>query len=290
MTILVPRVSMHGVDISGPSTARNRFGKRAPAGLPFYDEDMARLLVQDPRAGGPMGVDGAIVNDTTAASIYFADHFKATTISSAYDKTKGSDPQAVAFAYDSTIKSGAVKGTTGDAGSGAAADAITLALNNPLQIGSAVAELSASLLLSAWTNVYFFIGFTDVLPGSTLELPISLSGTTFTTTATDAVGFMFDTAATTDTIRLTGVANDVDAAHVDTGIAPSGSAFLDFHLRLEGSTAYFSIAGQTFSGANYLESAVRTSVNLYPIVCVCARTTTTRDATIDFLRGGKFAA
>lgn len=285
---LYPRASLHGVDIAGPSTVRNLLGARMPSGGCFYDEDLARLLVLDSRAKGLMGADGALVNDTTAASIYFADHFKAATINSAYDVTKGNDAQAVAFAFLSTVKGGAVKGTTGDAGTGAAADAITLSLNNPLQLSATSrAEFSCSLLLSAYTTVYFFAGFTDTLPGTTLELPITLSTTTYTTTATDAVGFMFDTAATTDTIRLTGVANDVDATHVDTGIAPSGT--LDLHMRLEGTTAYFDIAGQTLS-TNRLASAVSAAVNLYPIIVVCARTTATRDATVDFLRGGKLAA
>lgn len=287
--VLAARATLNGADLSGPSTAR-KIARKCPVGQCFYDEDMSRLLVKDHRARDFFGVDGKLINDASAGSIFFSDPFKDTTINAAYDVTKGNDAQAVAFAFDSTVKSGGVKGTTGDAGTGAAADAITLALNNPLQIGaSGIAEFSASLLLSAWTNVYFFIGFTDVLPATTLELPITLSGTTFTTTATDAVGFMFDTAATTDTIRLTGVANDVDAAHVDTGVAPSGSSFFDFHLRLEGSTAYFAIGDQTFSGANSLASAVRTGVNLYPIVVVCARTTATRDATLDFIRGGKYA-
>lgn len=284
---LYPRATEHGVEIAGPSTVRQKVSRKAHSGHRFYDEDMARLLVMDSRAKGLMGADGALVNDLTAGSLYFADHFKATTINSGYDVTKGNDAQAVAFAYLSTVKGGAVKGTTGDAGTGAAADAITLSLNNPMQVGaSGILEFSCSLLLSAYTTVYFFAGFTDTLPGTTLELPITLSGTTFTTTATDAVGFMFDTAATTDTIRLTGVANNVDATHVDTGIAPSGT--MDFHLRLEGSTAYFSIDGQTLS-VNKLESAVGVAVDLYPIICVCARTTATRDATVDFLRGGKFA-
>src|SRR6185295_19200706 len=99
---------------------------------------------------------------STAGAIYYSDHFKDPTINAAYDVTIGNDAEAVAFAYDSTVKGGGVKGTTGNAGTGAAADALTLSLNNPLQIGaSGRAELSASLLLSAYTNVYFFIGFTD---------------------------------------------------------------------------------------------------------------------------------
>lgn len=288
---MVARLSFHGIDTSGSSANRNKFGRIAAVGQPFWDEDLARLLVRDNRSKGFMAADGALVNDSTAGAIYFADHFKAATINSAYDVTKGNDAQAVAFAVDTTVKSGAVKGTTGDAGTGAAADAITLSLNNPIQLSAtSLVELSVGMKLSAYTSVYFFIGFTDVLPASTLELPITLATTTYTTTASNAVGFMFDTAATTDTVRLTGVSGDTDAAHVDTGLAPSGSAFYDFHIRLEGTTAWFSIDGVTFSGAISLASAAAISTNLYPIVVACARTTSTRDCTVDYIRGGQFAA
>jgi hypothetical protein len=288
---MVARLSVNGIDTSGNSVNRNLFSRRAAVGQPFYDEDLARQLVRDNRSLGFMAVDGALINDTTAASIYFADHFKAATINSAFDKTAGNDGDVVAFAVDTTVKAGGVKGTTGNAGTGAAADAITLSLNNPIQLtATSVVEFSTSLKLSAVTSVYFFIGFTDTLPGTTLELPTTLSTVTYTTTASNAVGFMFDTAATTDTVRLTGVANDVDAAHLDTGFAPVLATTYDFHIRLEGTTAYFTIDGQTFTSVNYLAAAAAISVNLYPIVCVCARTTSTRDATVDFFRGGKFAA
>ncbi len=287
---MVAPANLAGIDLSGNSVSRNLMSRRASPGVPFWDEDLARLLVRDNRSKGFMAADGALVNDTTAASIYFADHMKAAAISTAYDKTAGNDDVAVAFAVDTTVKSGAVKGTTGNAGTGAAADAVTLSLNNPIQLtATSLVELSVGFKLSAYTSAYFFIGFTDVLPASTLELPITLSTVTYTTTASNAVGFMFDTAATTDTVRLTGVATDTDAAHLDTGLAPSGSAFYDFHIRLEGTTAYFSIDGVTFTSVNYLALAASISVNLYPIVVACTRTTTVRDATIDYIRGGKFA-
>jgi hypothetical protein len=278
------RATMDGVDISGPSAARP---KKGAIGSFFYDEDMARLLVMDGRARGLVGADGALVNDASAASIYFADHFKAAAINAAWSLVKGTDPQAVNFAVDATVKSGAVKGTAGDAGTGIAADGITIAINNPLQIGTGRAELSVSLLASAYTNLMFFVGFTDVLPSTTLEEPFSIAGAAYTSTASDACGFLFDTGATTDTVRLVGVANDVDAAHIDTGYAPAGT--LDMHLRLEGSTAFFSIDGVTLA-SNRLPSAVRTSVNLFPVVVAVSRTTAVRDITLDFIRGGKWAA
>jgi len=63
----------------------------------------------------------------------------------------------------------------------------------------------------------FYIGWTD--DATTEENPISVSGTTVTTTASNAVGFYFDTDLTTDTIRFGGVKTDTDSTQVDTGVA-----------------------------------------------------------------------
>ena len=69
----------------------------------------------------------------------------------------------------------------------------------------------------------FFIGFTD--DATTDEEPITLTGTTFTTTAANAVGFVFDTDATTDVIYGQGVKTNTDSDTLTTavGIAAAGT-------------------------------------------------------------------
>ena len=52
-----------------------------------------------------------------------------------------------------------------------------------------------------------FIGLTDV---GTQETPIEISGTTITSNASNAVGFVYDTDATSDIWYIQGVAGDVD--------------------------------------------------------------------------------
>lgn len=294
---MVARAVLHGVDCSGPSAVRNRL-RSGYGGHPFYDEDLARLLVFDPRGRGLFGADGALVNDADAGKIYVADHFKAAAVNSSWNLAKGTDLQTVDFAVDTTVKAGGVKGTTGDAGTGVAADGVAISINNPVQRATDKRiDLSVSFQIDAITTVGFFIGLTDVLPATTLEEPFSLSGTTFTSTATDAAGILFDTAATTDTLRLVSVANDVDGTHIDTGVAFAAATAYDIHMSLlpDGSVEFFVMLtdGTAFSlGTSHTLAAgsVRTGVNLYPIVVACARTTAVRNVTLDFVRMAQLAA
>ena len=94
---MVARAVSHGLDLSGPSTVRNRL-RSGHGGHTFYDEELARLLTFDPRGRGLFGVDGALVNDPTANKIYVADHFKSAAINAAWNLGTGADAQAVADA------------------------------------------------------------------------------------------------------------------------------------------------------------------------------------------------
>lgn len=90
----------------------------------------------------------------------------------------------------------------------------------------------------------FFIGFTD--DSTTEENPISLSGTTFTTTASNAVGFVFDTDATTDVIYGKGVASDTDSSTLTTTktIAAAGT-WTTFRVSVDvDGGAVFSVNGE----------------------------------------------
>ena len=96
----------------------------------------------------------------------------------------------------------------------------------------------------------FFIGFTD--DATTEETPISLSGTTFTTTASNAVGFVFDTDATTDVIYGKGVKTDTDSETVTTTkvIAPAGT-WQTFRVTIDpAGNAVFSINGEEVGRLN----------------------------------------
>jgi hypothetical protein len=119
---------------------------------------------------------------------------------------------------------GVMRLTTGDAGTGIAADMeqITWALNWQASNGNLCFE--TRIKLSAITTCYAFVGFTDLV---TFEAPIisASSVNTITTNASDAVGFMFDTNMSTDNWWLVGVAADVDATHQNTGYAPVAGTY-----------------------------------------------------------------
>jgi hypothetical protein len=95
-------------------------------------------------------------------------------------------------------------------------------------------EMEVRIKVSRITLAYLFIGFTDLI---TIEAPVISAGSvdTITTNATDAVGFMFDTAQSTDTYHLVGVANNTDATMQTITGAPVAADYET--LRIEVSSA-----------------------------------------------------
>jgi hypothetical protein len=156
--------------------------------------------------------------------VSFFDDFLGDVIADQWNLVEGTDSAT----SDAAILAGGIGGilriTTGDAGTGLAADMpqLTQALQWQASNGGLVFE--ARIKLSAITTCYAFLGFTDLV---TLEAPIisAASADTFTSNASDAVGFMFDTRMSTDNWWLTGVAADVDATHQNSGYAPVADTY-----------------------------------------------------------------
>jgi hypothetical protein len=121
--------------------------------------------------------------------------------------------------------------TPGDSAGTIAADGAML--NSALQWKANQGELAfqAKVKLAVITSCSCFLGFTDTL---SLEQPIqsASSADTITTTATDAVGFMFDTNMTTDNWWAVGVANDVDATLQNIGYAPVADTYETFRIEI----------------------------------------------------------
>src|SRR5690606_7143261 len=92
--------------------------------------------------------------------------------------------------------------------------------------------LETRVRTSAITTIALFIGFTDSV---SLEMPVNAAASenTLTTTASDAVGFMFDTSMDDDNWWLVGVADDTDATAVDTGLAPEADAWAVYRIELD---------------------------------------------------------
>jgi hypothetical protein len=218
-----------------------------------------------------------------AASVVLYDDFLGDLLEDAWSGAKGSDAQGVVPTVVAGAAGGVCRLTSGDTGGTVSADAcvLTHGLNWRASNGGLVLETKATL--SAITTIAVFIGFTDVLATTTLELPINSAGSadTLTTTASNAVGFMFDTRMTNDTWWLTGVKADTDATAYNSTKVPVASTYQKFRIELDvdGNADFFIDGGLVGS----VESAVTASTSLTPVLSVMSLTTTSPTLDADYI-------
>jgi len=211
------------------------------------------------------GDHGSQVDLPSPSRVTFFDDFIGDVVADQWNAVEGTDSAT----SDAAILAGGIGGvlrlTTGDAGTGIAADMeqITQALQWQALNGDLV--LQARLKMSAITTCYAFIGFTDL---TTFEAPvIAASGTTITTNATDAVGFLFDTGFDVDNWKLVGVATNVDATFQDSGYAPVADAYATFRVELTAA----GIATFFYNGVQVgvaMAGAVTPAADLTPTIAV----------------------
>lgn len=210
-------------------------------------------------------------------TVEFWDDFVGDVIEDQWNYVEGAAGQADAAILAGGI-GGVVRLTTGAVGT-AATDLTGLTQALQWQASNGNLSVEARFKISAITNCYMFFGFTDVV---TVEAPITLSGTTFTTTASDAVGFLFDTAATTDTWRLTGVAADVDATMQDTGLAPVADTYATFRISLSATgVATFYYNGVQVGTA--MSGAVTAATDLTPCIYATVNAAAARTVDVDYM-------
>ena len=240
---------------------------------------------------GPQSIgitaDGELVHNnryvSTAASkrVQLFDDFLGDVIADQWSAAKGTDAQGVVATINAGAIGGTVRVTSGDTAVVAESVSIlTHALNWKASNGGLVFE-ARIIPVTSVADVAYFVGFTDVLATTTLEEPISLSGTTFTTNASDAVGFVYDTAATTDVWYGKGVKADTDSATLTTTSAPvAGTAQV---LRIEVSSAGAATFYIDGTKVGVLADAVTATTALTPVVSVMARTTTIKPIDVDYV-------
>jgi len=136
------------------------------------------------------------------------------------------------------------------------------------------------VMMSAITNVCVYVGLTDQI--AALEMPFTLSGTTLTSNATNAVGVLFDTAATTDDWWLVGVAANVDATQQDAGTAPTASTLETWRIDVSATGVATFYRNGTLVGSA-MTGAVTASAPLTPIVAAFSRTTAVRNIDVDYI-------
>lgn len=196
----------------------------------------------------------------------------------------GSDDVAVDPAISAV---GILTLTSGDAGTGVAADGSQIVCALPVQAQSGGLYMETRLHINtAVTTVQVNVGLTDV---TTLELPVSIGGSdALTTNASDFAGFVFDTGADTDEWFMVAVDGDTD----DTGSAALGTAptadtyqTLRVEVDADGATIRFYIDG-SLAGTLSGDAGVSPDVNLYATIIVNSTTTTSRTVDVDYIEIG----
>ena len=244
------RTSLHGKQLG--IDHNNRL--LAPNGIVLGDNGKQRAI------GGP--------NQATLFDDFVTHAFNAAT----WQAVEGTDAATSSAVQLAGGMGGVLRMTTGDAGTGYAADAEQITQDELLwqaaNTTKGVLAFEARVRLSAITTCYAFLGFTDTVAAA-LEQPIFSAGSanTITTTASDAVGFFFDTAMTDDNWWIAGVAGDTDATHQDTGFAPVAATYetLRVEVNADGSAVFFRNGVQV---GTTMAGAVTVSTALTPIFTV----------------------
>lgn len=231
------------------------------------------------RGGFVGGERGNAIALPSPSTISFFDDFLGDVIADQWGTLEGTDSGTT----DAAILSGGIGGvlrlTTGDAGTGLAADQVQIVQALQWQASNGGLVFQTRLKLSAITTCYVFVGFTDL--AATLEGPIvsAASADTITTNATDAVGFMFDTRMSTDNWWLVGVANDVDATAQNSGYAPVADDYetLRIEVASDGKATFFRNGLQV---GTQMSGAVTAGIDLTPTITV-SKTSVAASMTMD---------
>jgi hypothetical protein len=226
-----------------------------------------------------LGDVGAQFSVNSPERAVFFDHFLGDLIADEWDLQEGTDSATGAAAILAGGIGGVLRITTGDAGTGLAADMeqLTTGLQWQASNGNLVMEVKAKL--SAITVCYVFIGFTDL--AASLEAPIESAGSanTLTSNASNAVGFMFDTRMTDDKWWLVGVKADTDATHQDTTFAPVADTYAKFRIEVDTDGVATFYYNGTAVGTT-MTDAITAATDLTPTINV-SKTATAASMTMD---------
>lgn len=155
----------------------------------------------------------------------------------------GSDDLAVDPAIN-VQERGVYRLTAGDGDGTAAVDGSQFCMVVPVQADSGGLIFECRMRITDISECSCYVGFTDI---TTLEEPMSISGTTLTTNATDAAGFVYDSAMTTVGWFIAGVDTNVDAtgSGASTATAPADAVYqvLRAEIASDGETAEFFVDG-----------------------------------------------
>lgn len=234
---------------------------------------------------GDLVGDGEIIvlrDKNSAKRIWFQDDFLGPTLSSStWGVVKGSDGATANFAILAAQLAGFARATTG-AGAGGTMAVNGVQMDSGLNWAASNGGLTfeARVKISAITNISVFVGLTNQV--GTLQAPATLAVTTFTFNAADCVGFLFDTSATTVTVRAVGNAASVAPTAIDSALAYVAATFITFRIELTAAgAAKFFINGNQVGST--MAGAVTAATKLSPVVCGFTRTAASATIDVDYI-------
>lgn len=231
------------------------------------------------------GEHGSQIYSPSPRYVSYFDDFVGDALDARWNIVEGTDSATSDAAILAGGMGGVLRFTTGDAGTGLAADLIQMTQALQWQASNGGLFIEARFKLSQITEAYCFFGFTDVV---TLEAPVISAGSanTLTTNASDGVGFMFDTRMTADTWWLTGVAANTDATAQNTTYAPVADTYAQFRIELgtDGSAVFYYNGKQV---GTKMTGAVTAATDLTPTFAVGKLSTATSiTADVDYIAIG----
>ena len=226
-------------------------------------DDQGRLIAPK---GVVAGENGNQFASPSPSTVVWTDDFVGDVLADQWNYLEGTDTSPTDGAVITAGIGGVLRLTTGDSAGTLAADMAQVTgglLQWQASNGNLVAQTRVKFNTAVATR-YFFFGFTDVV---TLEAAIisAGSGDNITTTASDAVGFMYDTRMTTDNIWLVGVAANVDATEQDSLVTPVADTWTVLRVEINASgVAVFFINGLQVGTA--MSGAVTPAADLTPTI------------------------
>lgn len=224
------------------------------------------------------GKHGSQIALPSPSTVSLFDDFIGDAMDARWNIVEGTDSATSAESILAGGIGGVLRLTTGDAGTGLAADMIQLTQALQWQASNGGLVFQTRVKLSAITTCYAFLGFTDLV---TLEAPIesAASADTITTTASDAVGFFFDTRMTTDNWWVAGVAGNTDATHQNIGYAPVADTYETFRIEVS-TTGVATFYRNGVQVGTAMTGALTAATDLTPTIAV-SKTSVAASMTMD---------
>lgn len=182
---------------------------------------------------------------------------------------------------------GKLRLTTGTADGTTAADASQVVCAYPVQACWADLEIEIGLVLGSIDDISVCLGLTDT---TALEEPFTISGTTITSNASNAVCMVYDSDATTKEWYACAVDSDVDeVGNASIGIAPIAGTLHRFKILVQyGEIIQFLkyVNGRGFvTVARFTTTGVSSVVNLYATVIACSTSAkASKNVDVDYIK------